>query len=194
MNNDSGALLQAARAGDQAAWAAIVDRHTGLLWSIARGYRLGMADGGDAIQNTWLRLAEHLDRIDQPDRLGGWLATTMRRECLQLLRRTARQAVATDDDRLAEMPDNAKALDAGLLHDEVSAALWRAVGALSDKCQRLLRVLMASPPPAYAEVSAALDMPIGSIGPARQRCLAHLRAIVAADELLADSATTLEAP
>jgi DNA-directed RNA polymerase specialized sigma24 family protein len=47
---------------------------------------------------------------------------------------------------------------------------------LSDACRRLLRVMIADPAPSYAEISEALDMPIGSIGPTRQRCLTALRA------------------
>ena len=56
--------------------------------------------------------------------------------------------------------------------------MWQAVGELQERCQRLLRVLMADPPPAYEEVSAALDMPVGSIGPTRARCLKRLREIL----------------
>jgi DNA-directed RNA polymerase specialized sigma24 family protein len=57
----------------------------------------------------------------------------------------------------------------------MAVRLWRAFGALSSRCQKLLRVLIATPPPNYAEVSAALDMPLGSIGPTRARCLRQLR-------------------
>jgi DNA-directed RNA polymerase specialized sigma24 family protein len=38
-----------------------------------------------------------------------------------------------------------------------------------------MRMLIAEPAPSYAEISAALDIPVGSIGPIRQRCLARLR-------------------
>jgi DNA-directed RNA polymerase specialized sigma24 family protein len=72
-----------------------------------------------------------------------------------------------------------------MLLDERDRALWRALASISERCQRLLRVLMASPPPTYREVAAALDMPIGTIGPARQRCLGQLRQVVLADEPLA---------
>ena len=41
--------------------------------------------------------------------------------------------------------------------------------------QALLRLLTADPRPPYEEIAAALDMPIGSIGPTRQRALARLR-------------------
>ena len=70
-------------------------------------------------------------------------------------------------------------MDAALLDKERDAALWRAFGDLPERCQLLLRVLMATPSPAYAEVAEALDMPIGTIGPIRKRCLAHLRRLQA---------------
>jgi DNA-directed RNA polymerase specialized sigma24 family protein len=71
-----------------------------------------------------------------------------------------------------------------MLLDERDRALWRALASISERCQRLLRVLMASPPPTYKEVAAALDMSIGTIGPTRQRCLDKLRQVVGADALL----------
>lgn len=183
MSEDNGVLLAAARRGDQVAWDAIVERYNALLWSIARGYGFDTANSADAVQNAWLRLVENLDRISAPERLGSWLATTVRRECLQLIRRGSRERPGVPD-WLVERSDGAAPLDLALLLDERDAALWHAVAELPRRCQQLLRVLMASPPPSYAEVAAALDMPIGSIGPARQRCLDQLRRLVLADDAL----------
>jgi RNA polymerase sigma factor (sigma-70 family) len=183
------ALLAAAAAGDAAAWDELVDRYTGLLWSVARGFRLPTADAADAVQTTWLRLVENLNRIDDPERLPGWLATTVRRECLRTLRRGRREGPTFDEDGLPELPEDAEPLDAGLLAAERDAALWRAFETMSPQCRVLLRILMATPPPSYAEVAAALDMPIGSIGPTRGRCLERLRRIVESDSALADPAS-----
>jgi RNA polymerase sigma factor (sigma-70 family) len=180
--NDA-ALLAAARLGDQVAWDALVAGYNNLVWSIARAYRLATADANDAVQMTWLRLVENLNRIKDPDRLAGWLATTARRECLQLLRKSGRERPASDDV-LDVIPDPAAQIDAALLLDERDGALWRAFRLIGERCQRLLRVLMASPPPSYQEVSAALDMAIGTIGPARQRCLEQLRRRIMADDAL----------
>ena len=185
MTSDTAALLDAAKLGDQGAWYALVGRFNGLLWSIARGYRLDTADAGDAVQMTWLRLVENLTRIKDPERLASWLATTTRRECLQLLRRSGRERPAFDQDALLQIADGAAPVDAALLLDERDGALWRAFTSIGERCQRLLRVLMASPPPSYQEVSAALDMPVGTIGPTRQRCLEQLRRVVLADDALA---------
>lgn len=184
-DDDTAGLLARARGGDQAAWNALVEQHTGLLWSVARAYRLDTASAGDAIQTTWLRLVEHLDRIQDPERLGGWLATTVRRECLQVLRRNTRERLAPSTDMtLDAIDEEAEPLDAGLLADERDAALWVAFRGIPDRCQRLLRVLMATPPPSYEQAAAALDMPIGSIGPTRARCLARLRALLEPTGLL----------
>ncbi|MGW3999156.1 RNA polymerase sigma factor [Amycolatopsis sp. NPDC004772] len=171
---DTTTLLEAAARGDQAAWDALVDRYASLLWSIARAHRLRDADAADAVQTVWLKLVENLGRIKEPERLPGWLATTTRHECLRQLRRTDRER-PTDDQVWQSEPAPGPAVDAALLLDERDAALWRALDKLSDQCRRLLRVLMATPPPSYAEVADALDIPVGSIGPTRQRCLGRLR-------------------
>jgi RNA polymerase sigma factor (sigma-70 family) len=179
---DIPASLAAAARGDQSAWDALVRQFSGLLWSIARAYRLSDADAADAVQCTWIKLVEHLDRITEPERLAGWLSTTARHECLQLLRRSGRLPQPAEE--IADSPDPTPPVDHDLLVGERNAALWRVFEELPDRCRRLLRVLMASPPPAYADVALALDMPVGSIGPIRQRCLGRLKALVKGDSLL----------
>ena len=170
-------LLDRAAAGDQSAWDALTDRYTNLLWSVARAMRLTEADAADAVQATWLRLVEKLGTIRDPDRLPGWLATTIRRECLALLRQRTKVVPTEDFDDLAGADD--AAVDQDLLLQERDAALWRAFEQISAQCRALLRVLMADPPPSYATVAVALDMPVGGIGPTRQRCLATLRRLMA---------------
>ncbi len=174
-------LFHAAAAGDQTAWNALVARYINLVWSVARSFRLSEADAGDVVQTTWLRLLEHMDSIQDPERLPGWLTTTARRECLRVLRRSNVELVAINEDATFDIADElAPALDAALLDDERDVVLWQCFGQLSDRCRRLLRVLMAAEPQAYAEVSLAFGMPIGSIGPTRMRCLDRLRAITEA--------------
>src|SRR3954464_637874 len=84
-------LVHAGGDGDQAAWDALVDRFASLVWSVARAHRLSAADAADVSQTTWLRLAEHIGRLRDPERLAGWLSTTARNECLKVLRHAGRQ-------------------------------------------------------------------------------------------------------
>lgn len=166
--------------GDQVAWGRLVTRFTPLLWAVARAHRLSDADAADAVQGTWLRLVENLGRIRDPQRVGAWLATTCRRECLSAIRRGTREQ-PVDQDRVIDLTGEADgAVDGGLLRDERDELLWSVFDDLSDPCRRLLRALLADPAPSYDEISAALDMPIGSIGPTRGRCLKRLHTMALA--------------
>jgi RNA polymerase sigma factor (sigma-70 family) len=179
---DPGWLVTAAAGGDPAAWGELVRRFSGLVWSITRAYRLSRADAADVSQTTWLRLAEHIGKISNPERVGAWLATAPRRECLHSLKVTAR-TVPTDDmtwfdsNASSDSPTEGEVLRAEAEREDAqrAAALRRAFGRLPQRCSELLRILMATPPPSYADVAAALDLPIGSIGPTRARCLQRLR-------------------
>ena len=170
-----GELVGRARKGDQAAWDAIVGRHGSRVWAVARAHRLNSADAEDVFQVTFLRLVTHIETIRDPARVGAWLATTARHECLRILRRAGRAVPSGDSEILDAADPLLPPLEGNLLADERQTALHAGLARLSEQCQRLLRVLMADPEPSYEEVGRALGMPIGSIGPTRGRCLKHLK-------------------
>lgn len=174
---DPEAAAAAAAKGDQQAWEAIVSAYSGLVWAVARGFGLSAADAADVFQGTWLRLVEHLGDVRDAAKLGGWLATAARREALALLRRTSRSVPVDDVDEMVS--GTSLAIDDELLRTEEHHAVWLAFGRLSGNCQRLLRIAFADPPPRYEEISAVLDMPMGSIGPTKARCLASLKTLFA---------------
>ncbi|WP_232660908.1 RNA polymerase sigma factor [Pseudonocardia sp. TRM90224] len=167
--------------GDRAAWDALVANFSGLVWSVALGHRLGPADSAEVVQTTWLRLLENLDRIREPERIGGWLATTARHESLRLLRMRSREHL-TDDEASFDATTTATSAAASpeelLLDRDRDRSLWIAFSQLPERCRALLRLVIIVAPP-YTEVAAALDMPIGSIGPTRARCLDRLRRLLA---------------
>lgn len=173
-------LIQAvaqARSGESAAWEVLVARFGGLVAAIARRCRLNDADVAEVCQTTWLRLVENLDRIEQPERLGAWLATTSRRESLRIA--TRQVVVSTTDVAYLIADDKLEPLDAALLREEQDGAIRAAAERLSPRCQRLLGLLMGDDDLPYKEIAEQLNMPIGSIGPTRGRCLDHLREILA---------------
>jgi RNA polymerase sigma factor (sigma-70 family) len=170
-------LVSAAAAGDSGAWNQLVDRFAGMVWAVARSYRLNPADAADISQTTWLRLVQHLDRIEQPERLGAWLATTARHEALRVARQASRQLPVGDEATIDLIAEEGVSTDEALLADERAHELWALVTRLPARCQLILRLLTADPPLSYRDLGEALDMPIGSIGPTRARCLEHLRKI-----------------
>lgn len=172
---DVAGLVAAAAAGDQQAWNALVERFASTVWAIARGHRLNAADAADVSQTTWLRLVEHLDRIEQPERVGAWLATTARRESLRVIRLGGRQVPSGEN--MEVIPDLAPSLspDHRLLASERDRLVSQLVEQLPTRSRILLRLLSADSPLSYRDISESLDMPIGSIGPTRARALEHLR-------------------
>lgn len=174
----SAELVLSAAGGDRRAWEELVDAYVGLIWAITRSYRLADGDAHDVTQTTWLRLVEHIDRLSDPSRVGAWLATTTRRECLRVLRQSRRQVLLWEWDDLDAIEVDGAPVDLALLRDEEDLIVRSAVEQLPRRCQALLGLLMLDPPPSYEEVSASLGMPIGSIGPTRGRCLRKLRDLV----------------
>jgi RNA polymerase sigma factor (sigma-70 family) len=169
-------LVGRARTGDKQAWDALVERYAPLIWSICRRYRLDGADAADVSQTVWLHLMDHLGNLRDPAALPGWLATTTRRECGQAVR-AARGLLAAGSGLDAEsLPDEqAATAEQEPLAGERHAALREAFGDLPAGWQRLIALLAADPPLPYAEISARLGIPVGSIGPTRRRCLDKLR-------------------
>lgn len=168
-------LVAGAKNGDQSSWDHLVAKYGSRVWAVARAHRLNTADAEDVFQITFLRLVTHIDTIRDPSRVGAWLKTTARNECLRVLRKAGRAVPSSDDEVLDGADPLLPAIDANLVADERQAALHAALGRLSEPCQRLLRVLMADPEPTYEQVGQALGMAIGSIGPTRGRCLKSLR-------------------
>lgn len=167
-------LLAAALAGDRDAWNRIVEDYTRLLWWIARSHRLDDATSADVVQTVWLQLIRFGDRIQDPDRLRAWLATTARREAL---RRTSSNELPIEGIGDRQDPHGA-APDEDLLDDETLGIVLAAFEHLSADDQRLLRLVCDVPPKSYQEVAALLGRPVGYIGPSRQRALNRLRALL----------------
>jgi len=174
-------LVRSAAAGDRAAWERLVDQYSRLLWAMTRDFKLAESDAADVVQATWLRLLEHIDRIEYPERIGSWLATTARHECLRHLAAGKRVTVVEDDhDAFSEAVSHQPDVDERLLAEERAEAVRAAMSTLPSRSQRLLELLMADPPISYTEISDQLGVPIGSIGPTRGRCLERLRLVLQA--------------
>ena len=169
-------LATRARQGEQQAWDALVERYSPLIWSICRSYRLGDADAEDVGQSVWLQMVRQLERIHDPAALPGWLTTVTRRECLRVLHVTRKPLTVgymQDIDNLLDKEATTAAEE--LLAAERHAALREAFLDLPPSDQRLIALLIEDPPVPYAQISARLGIPVGSIGPTRSRCLDKLR-------------------
>jgi RNA polymerase sigma factor (sigma-70 family) len=181
---DVAELVRRAAEGDHQAWERLVNQFGRLIWSITVEFKLVESDAADVVQTTWLRLLEHIDRIQYPDRVGSWLAATARNECLRSLAARKRVVLGHDEAELDHVAAAAAVVapevDERLLADERDQVVREALSALPSRWQRLLEMLMADPPVPYTQISDQLGLPIGSIGPTRGRCLDRLRVLLQA--------------
>ncbi len=190
IENEDEALLLACRRGDATAWATLVTRYQRLIYTIP--HRFGLDDDlcGEVFQRTFTLLWQHLDRIEQPRRVRSWLVTTTRREAAQIARRQSKlRPLIHGDNAEAENPsseivDPMPLPEAIFLQLEEQQIVRMMVATLDERCSRLLTLLFYQPHPLpYSEVAAALDLPEGSIGPTRIRCLQKLRRLLEEVEL-----------
>lgn len=177
--DQAAAGMVAWRQGDPGALDRLVRLLTPTLWQVVRAYRLDTATAEDAVQNTWLALVRHRDTVQDPQAVLRWLTVTARREAWRLAQ-TAERSRATDDTVLDLRPAVDEGPEAAVVRRRRDEALWRAVGDLPERCQRLLRVVAFTERADYSALSRDLGMPVGSIGPTRGRCLAKLRQLLGA--------------
>ena len=169
-------LVLGARNGDQRAWDALVERYAPLIWSVCRSHRLSDTEAEDIGRGIWLHLASQLDRVRDPAALASWLTTTTRRECARVLRIRHGAEIAGCLPDIENIPaEQARTAKQDVLAAERPAALREALAELPPACQQMISMLAADPPVPYAEISARLGIPVGSIGPIRARCLECMR-------------------
>jgi RNA polymerase sigma factor (sigma-70 family) len=169
------------------AWEQLVRRHARVVWKVVRCFSLAEEEAWEAYQSTWLRAIEHLGRLADTTRFPGWLATIARNETLAVIRVSRKHVPSTS------VPDAASD-DPPVGHDvdraEVRDAVRRGFGCLSPQCQALLRLISIEPALSYDEIERLLDVPHGSIGPTRRRCLEKLRMTAAVLALTGDQTGT----
>jgi RNA polymerase sigma factor (sigma-70 family) len=160
--------------GDAAGLDDLVAVMTPVLWHVVRAYRLSQEAAEDVVQTTWLALVRRRAAIADSTAVGGWLTTTARREAWRVSGASSKTMPVADEDLAPRLPDQKSAETIAVEHD-TKHRLWNAVDGLPERCRRLLRVVAFENRPDYARLATDLDMPVGSIGPTRGRCLAKLR-------------------
>ena len=172
--------LERARSGELAALDEVVRELNPLLWNVARAQNLSADQAADVVQTTWLELLRRLHEIRAPEALAAWLVTATRREAWRV-RNWHRQHMPEGTEILESTADPGPEPYERLMSDERDRVLWRHFQRLPERCRTLLRIVAQVERPDYSMVAEAMEMPRGSIGPTRGRCLAKLRELLLAD-------------
>jgi RNA polymerase sigma factor (sigma-70 family) len=162
------------RAGDESALDELVRMMSPVLWHVVRATGLDREAAEDVVQNTWLTLVRSADSVRDAQAITRWLCTAARREAWRVSKSAARTRPVDDEVLDARLPVQTSP-ESEVVTDDEKTRLWRALARLPERCQKLLRIVAWEPRPDYSSVAEGLDMPIGSIGPTRRRCLDKLR-------------------
>lgn len=174
------------REGDARAMDDLVRVMTPVLWHVVRAYGLERSLAEDVVQTTWMTLVRRHDTIADDRAVAGWLTTCARREAWRTAKAHQRVRAVEDTELEPRLPAEASA-ESRAERADADLRLWRAVQTLEERCRRLLRIVAFEERPDYARIAEDLSMPIGSIGPTRQRCLGKLRVKLAADGWTGDA-------
>jgi RNA polymerase sigma factor (sigma-70 family) len=172
-------LVQACRRGDETAWETVVYKYQNLLYSIPMRAGLGRDLASDVLQEVFTTLFEKLDKIEKPEFLRAWLVTTTQHKTIHLIQRETRGRPKSIDDTegdvFFEISDARPLPDENLFRLEREKQIEAALEAIEERCRRLLTMLYLDQDNAsYVEIAEKLDIPLGSIGPTRARCLQKL--------------------
>jgi RNA polymerase sigma factor (sigma-70 family) len=177
----AGTLFAAFQAGDEAKMADLVTMLTPILWHTVRAQNVDQAAAEDVMQTTWLALVRAAAGIAEPKAVLQWLLVTAKREAWRVVKADRRVEPQDFEDTVDTMTGYEPSPESSVLDSVGNDRLWGHIGQLPERCRELLRVIAFADRPDYASIAEALGMPIGSIGPTRGRCLAKLRAQLAAD-------------
>ena len=171
-------LVRACQRGDEQAWEQLVERYQRLVYAVPRRAGLDQEAAADIFQRVFVKLLEHIDRIEQPARIQAWLVTTARRETWQLGKRERITAghvsidATVDEEPSLAIADDTDGPDEQFLLLEEQHSVRLAIASLGERCRVLLTLLFYHPEtPPYSEIAATLQIREGSIGPTRARCL-----------------------
>ncbi len=160
-------LVAACRAGNPAAWDALVERYARYVAAIAtQAFRLPAHDAEDVFQTVFLRVYERLGSLRSDDAFRPWIGQLTRNCCLDVLRASAR-TIPADELEEQEAADAIAGLDEAL---DVREALDR----LGPECREILDRFFARDE-SYRTIGSALDLPAGTIASRISRCLGRLR-------------------
>jgi len=171
----AGSAFRRWRDGDQRALDDLVRLMSPVLWHVVRATGLEREPAEDVVQSTWLAMVRSAERISDPQAVSGWLCTTARREAWRIRKQSTRSTPVEDEALEFRLP-NEESPEAAVVLDDEQRRLWSSLAKLPERCQRLLRIVAAEQRPDYTRIAADLQMPVGSIGPTRGRCLDKLRA------------------
>ena len=160
-------LVVRCRAGDDSAWALLVERFSRYVYAIcSQGFRLSRHDAEDVFQDVFTRAYENLPKLRNDDAIRPWLAQLARRLCIDRLREATREAPVEELE-----PDG---VDDVLETLDEAMAVRQALAQIGEPCGDMLDRFFARDQ-SYRTIGDELELPAGTIASRISRCLEKLK-------------------
>ena len=159
-------LVRRVRSGETDAFEELVRRTRGDGYRLARRILRRHEDADDALQDSYVKAFKALDRFEAGRAFGPWFLTIVARTALSALRQGKRRSAASLDEPAADgMVPLAERIadpneDPALMEHRLLVA--RAFEALTDE-HRAVLALRVDADLAYADIAAALEVPLGTV-------------------------------
>jgi RNA polymerase sigma factor (sigma-70 family) len=179
------ALVKGCLAGDDGAWAALLERYGRLIDAVIRRYRLAEDDHADVFQDVCVAIWRDLPNVRDRERLAPWIVTVAGRHSWDARRRLRpRVGEQENEEALTTVPDSEPGPEELMTRREVRTEVRAALATLSERSRRLLESLFFEEELSYAEIARRLQVSQNSIGPLRGRSFKELRAALGAPRLV----------
>lgn len=168
-------LVKRCLAGDEAAWASLIEKYKALIYSIPVKYGLPAQEAADVFQATCVELLVRLPELREPRALPKWLMQVAHHQCYHW-KRLQKRIVSRDAAPDLPEPEAPAIAESLVRQTEEEQALREAIRALPSRCQRMIEMLfLETPARPYRDIAAELGLAVGSIGFTRQKCIERLR-------------------
>ncbi len=176
------ALVRRARAGDEAAFTELVERHQGRVYQHASRLMGNAQDAEEVLQDTFVQVFRNLDRFEERSRFSTWVYRIATNEALMRLRRVSRQReVALEDLPVAAVDRASEELRAfarspldHVMDREIREALQRALEELPEE-YRVVFVLRDVDELTNAEAAEILGLTVAAVKSRLHRARLFLR-------------------
>ena len=128
-------LVAGVLAGDREAFAGIYDRYADRLFDFCMSVLRDRQDAEDAVQDTFVLVAQRLGQLKDPERLRPWLYAVARSVALR--RANARKRVVLDAE-VSDMPDPSAGPQRAAEQAALRELVWSAAAGLSERDRALL--------------------------------------------------------
>lgn len=162
------ALVERCRSNDAEAFAQIIDRYQGRLFGFVKRMVADPEDAADLTQEAFIRAYQAIGRFDGRSSVRTWLFRIAHNLCIDRARRNERRLAETrldaafDDAEELQVSDERWDPERWVIEEELRQVIESAISTMSAKLKSVL-LLHDKEDMSYEEISAALEIPVGTV-------------------------------